>query len=98
MYLSHLQHVSNSYIANKRGCVQIIPPSWGLSYQFDWHAIKFETVVENDLRVNQNDMTRPNSVVLFAQTRVFRYVTVLYHPILHIDYLTLFLASIYRIK
>ena len=45
-------------------------------------------VVENDLRANQNDMTRPNSVVLFAQTRVFRYVTVLYHPILHIDYLT----------
>ena len=30
---------SNSYIANKRGFVQIIPPSWGLSYQFDWHAI-----------------------------------------------------------
>ena len=58
----------------------------------------FETVVENDLRANQNDMTRPNSVVLFAQTRVFRYVTVLYHPILHIDYLTLFLASIYKIK
>ena len=31
--------ISNSYIANKRGFVQIIPPSWGLSYQFDWHAI-----------------------------------------------------------
>ena len=29
----------NSYIANKRGFVQIIPPSWSLSYQFDWHAI-----------------------------------------------------------
>ena len=35
--LSH--HLCNSYIANKRGFVQIIPPSWGLSYQFDWHAI-----------------------------------------------------------
>ena len=31
--------VCNSYIANKRGFVQIIPPSWGPSYQFDWHAI-----------------------------------------------------------
>ena len=31
--------ISNSYIANKRGFVQIIPPSWGLPYQFDWHAI-----------------------------------------------------------
>ena len=71
--------------------VQITPSSLGMSYQFDWHAI-------NDLQVNQNDMTRPNSVVLFAQTRVFRYVTVLYHPIPHIDYLTLFLASIYKIK
>ena len=32
-------YVCNSYIANKLGFVQIIPPSWGLSYQFDWHAI-----------------------------------------------------------
>ena len=30
---------SNSYIANKRGFVQIIQPSWDLSYQFDKHAI-----------------------------------------------------------
>ena len=33
--------ISNSYIANKRGFVQIIPPSWGMSYQFDWHAIHY---------------------------------------------------------
>ena len=31
--------ICNSYIADKRGFVQIIPPNWGLSYQFDWHAI-----------------------------------------------------------
>ena len=43
--------VCNCYIANKFGFVQIIPPSWGLSCQFDWHAI--------NLRANQNDMTHP---------------------------------------
>ena len=32
-------NVSNSYIANKRGFVHIIPPSWGGSYQLDWNAI-----------------------------------------------------------
>ena len=48
----------------------------------------FKAVAEKDLQANQNDMTHPNSVVSFAQTRVFRYVTVLYHIIIHIDYLT----------
>ena len=36
----HLYYeLSISYITNKRGFVQIIPPRWGLSYQFDWHTI-----------------------------------------------------------
>ena len=30
---------NNSFIANKRRFVEIIAPSWGLSYQFDWHTI-----------------------------------------------------------
>ena len=37
--LTMVCRASNSYIANKRGFVQIIPPNLGLSYQFDWHAI-----------------------------------------------------------
>ena len=39
IFRSYTLILSNSYIVNKRGFVQIIPPSWGLSYQFDWHAI-----------------------------------------------------------
>ena len=37
--ISRFRYTCNSYIANKRGFVEMIPPSWGLSYQFDWHAI-----------------------------------------------------------
>ena len=41
----NLKELSNSYTANKRGFVQIlIPPSWGLSYQFAWHAINRSVV------------------------------------------------------
>ena len=46
----------------KLGFVQIIPPNWGVSYHFDWPG--------NLSRANQIAMTGPNSVVLFAQTRV----------------------------
>ena len=35
-HISQKNGICNSYIANKLGFVQIIPPSWGLSYQFDW--------------------------------------------------------------
>ena len=54
---SSVRHISNSYISNKRGFVQIIPPSWGLSYQFDWHTI-------NRSRRHQNDMTRPIQYII----------------------------------
>ena len=37
--VNNVPNICNSYIASKRGFVQIIPPSWGLSYQFDWNAI-----------------------------------------------------------
>ena len=52
----------------------------------NWYSVHFDQTASNDLsRANQIDMTGPNSVVSFAQTRVFRYVTVLYHVILPID-------------
>ena len=88
----------NSYIANKRVCANKTTKLGPVISIWLARDKSFETVVSNDLRANQNDMTSPNSVVLFAQTRVFRYVTVLYHVILHIDYLALFLAFICKIR